>query len=219
MSGTPFDFFDFVACINLPRDVDRWQACGDEFARMGIASRVERLHATPPPAGLEIPGLRFSAGNVGANLSHAKALVHALVAGARAALVFEDDVYLADGGLDSLAGAIAQLPTDWQVLYLGGNPKGPMTRVGPQLFRASAMFGAFAYAVSGRFVPRLLDLAIDGMVAGPFDALLGGLAAEGRSFCTSRPVCGTRPGRSVVRDEFRSYEAIIARNWERFAPP
>jgi hypothetical protein len=219
MAGTPFDFFDFVACINLPDATARWQACTEEFARMGITGRVEQLHATPPPAGLTIPGLRFSAGNVGANLSHVKALTHGLARRARAALVFEDDVYLTDDGLQTLAAAVGEMPEAWDVLYLGGNPKGPMARVGPHLLRVSAMFGAFAYAVEGSFIPRLLDMAFDGLFTKPFDALLGGQASTGRCLCVSRPVCGTRPGHSIVRDAFRSYDQTIADNWARYAPP
>lgn len=216
--SNPFDFFGYKACINLPEATDRWVLCEKEFAKVAITGQVEQIFATPPPVGIEVPNLAFSRGNVGANLSHAKALFHAISSGADAALIFEDDFYVTPKCEHLLRSAIADLPSDWDILYLGGNPTGPMTRVTPNLLQSSTMMGAFSYAVSKKFMLPLLDRTFDFIIDRPFDTILSSFGKTHKIYVVDEPACRTRPGVSGVRGAYRSYEGIITNNWKAHKP-
>lgn len=214
----PFDFFGYKACINLPDAGARWGMCLQEFQKVGISGQVEQIWATPPPAGIEVPNLQFSRGNVGANLSHTKALIHALNSRADAALIFEDDFYVTHDCEKLLRNAINDLPDDWDVLYLGGNPTSKMTKVTPHLLKTTTMMGAFSYAVSKKFILPLLNRTFDFIIDRPFDTILSSCGSTHNTYTVYDPACRTRPGHSGVRGAYRSYETVITNNWREFTP-
>lgn len=216
MAG-PFDFFPYIACINLPTAPERWTQALSEFKKFDLTNRVEQVYANPPPVGITIPNLNFAKGNVGANCSHLKALVHALASGQRSCLIFEDDFYFTKE-TNELYYAINELPDDWDVLFLGGNPTDQMTKYSPNLFKPTKMLGAFSYAVNKRFLPTLIDRAIDKLAERPFDTVLSNCCTDSNVFAVTIPICRTRPGFSGVRGAFRSYEDAISTNWKEFSP-
>lgn len=214
----PYDFFEYKACINLPESKDRWKACQHQFKLMNI-TKVEQIFAVPPPADLQVSSFTFPRGNVGANLSHAKAIIHALNQNANSALIFEDDFYVTPNHAKILQLAINDLPANWDILYLGGNPTGPMLSYSPNLYKPTSMLGAFSYTISRQFMISALDMLMDNIATKPFDALLKSSSSQYNTFSTIVPVCRTRPGPSIVRDnQHRSYEAAITKNWESHKP-
>jgi hypothetical protein len=77
-----WDFFDRIYCISLEAREDRRQAATDEFARVGLAGKVEFVLVRPHPSNIE----------QGMYESHMTCLRKGLEAGAKNIVVFEDDV-------------------------------------------------------------------------------------------------------------------------------
>jgi len=181
---------------------------------MNIENQVEQVYATPPPEDINTSVMKFVRGNIGANLSHAKALTRALAQNANAALIFEDDFYVTSEHKSLLKKALADLPSDWDILYLGGNPDAPMKRYTDNLYIPTKMLGLFAYAMSRKGIATALDMLYDNMTSRPFDGLMKDSASRMKVFCPKDPICRTAPGFSIVRGASRDYEEKITSNWE-----
>lgn len=74
-----FDFFDRIYCIHLPHEQERKRLIDEQFASVGIADRVQFVHAQPPPKQFTMNNMRRAPrGEFGVNLSQIKAVVHAI---------------------------------------------------------------------------------------------------------------------------------------------
>ncbi len=99
-------FFDKIYCINLNHRKDRWLQSQHEFARIGI--EVERFEAHEG----DNKHLAF-------NSSQYHVIQKALKDGCNRFLVLEDDVIFQR--MNHLETALKELPTNWDLVYLGGN--------------------------------------------------------------------------------------------------
>ena len=142
----PFDFFDRIYCIHIPNKKRR-ASIEVEFKRVGINGRVQYIHATPPPKGFTMSNMRRAPrGEFGVNLSQIKAIVHAISDGAKRPLFFEDDVIFHQNAHELLETSLKDLPDDWDILYMGGHPTGPI--FDPQAIKFSstlAKVGKFSF--------------------------------------------------------------------------
>ncbi|MEM9737246.1 MAG: LPS biosynthesis glycosyltransferase, partial [Pseudomonadota bacterium] len=158
MAETPFSqFFDHVAVINLPSRPDRLASIRRECARLGIAPDRVEVPDAPVPEG---DGGFSSRGVHGNYLSHLGILKDAEAAGARCALVLEDDAIFSRAAQDPARQAemIAQANTQsWATWHLGhklrrelaGAPKGVIPNDMPFVW-------AHAYAVHGESLAELI---------------------------------------------------------------
>ena len=64
-------------------------------------------------------GTPMNMAEVGCAITHLRALEDIVAAGYSSGLIFEDDIRLVPEGLQQLPEACAQLPDDWDLLYLG----------------------------------------------------------------------------------------------------
>jgi GR25 family glycosyltransferase involved in LPS biosynthesis len=107
------DYFDRVVVINLDRRTDRMAQFESQTKDLGID--FVRYSAVDAQAfGID--------GVTACRQSHHKVLVDAVADGVERLFVFEDDAEFRPGFNESFAGVTANLPNDWQMLYLGSWP-------------------------------------------------------------------------------------------------
>ena len=218
--SNPFDFFDHIYCIHLPH-TKRRALIETEFERIGVADRVQYIHAPSPPASFTMSNMRRGAsGEFGVNLSQIKAVVQAISDGAQHPLFFEDDVIFHKNTHKLLEQSLSDLPKEWDLLYMGGHPTGPIFN--PQATKFSetlAEVGKFSFADSYAFndgqAARFFNSWCSGITKrdAMYDFILGGFSANNNSFCTYPLLCNQRPAVSQVTGEYDDKSSIIARAW------
>jgi GR25 family glycosyltransferase involved in LPS biosynthesis len=150
----PFKFFDKIFCINLDHRTDRWAKCQEKFKKLGILDKVERFSAFK----LEHDNIQFKKllGQAGCTLSHMAILKKALDNNYSNYLVLEDDFEINDSQIDflsNLKNSLEELPSDWDILYLGGNltdvyGKIPIEKYSKSLYQVNSCHTTHAIAFS-----------------------------------------------------------------------
>jgi hypothetical protein len=118
------EWFDCVFCINRDDRPERWNVVEARFAAAGLA--VERFSAITPRPGPQatiLPGTaeeRWQAAVTACAASHVAAVREADRRGARGVFLFQDDVAFHPQFESTLRLWMAELPPDWDMLYLGG---------------------------------------------------------------------------------------------------
>jgi GR25 family glycosyltransferase involved in LPS biosynthesis len=145
----PFDFFNFMACINLERRTDRWEESLIEFDKLGIY--VTRFNA-----------IESSDSSYGNHLSHASILKFAKEKNLDNVLIFEDDVEFFPGAKRNLINSIKDLPEDWDMFYLGANlDVYKAYKITTHLAKLTGAFATHAYAVRHTLFDKLIDINMD----------------------------------------------------------
>jgi hypothetical protein len=139
-----WSFLDGIYCISLKSRDDRATAVAAQFHQAGLCRQL--LFYRP----LRYPGR----GYIGSWESHRAVAAHARARGCQATLIFEDDVQfvrrLTPRSVRAIGRALAGLPTDWMIFFLGHWPLWAYF-VRPNVLRTSSGC-AHAYIAS----PRLL---------------------------------------------------------------
>lgn len=222
---SPFDFFDRLYCIHLPREVDRERRVRSAFESIGVAERIEFVAAAEPAEGISLPQFgyhkeysRGARGGVGCTSSHLKALAHASSLGARNVLILEDDVEFTGEAAAGLARALTGLPIDWDLLYLGGRPFGGLEWATEGLARTVGMSCTHAYALNGPAILPAFDALLDHLTHWACDQALAHFASEHRSYCVVPPVCHQAPGKSAIEGRTVDFTELTNDAWRRFTP-
>ncbi len=131
------DLFPRIQCINLARRTDRWQRVQAEFARLGVADRIECFEA-----------VERSDGPLGCAMSHLSIIEKANRDGLDSLFVFEDDIAVLDDNPCILSRALETLSgiDGWELFYLGGRLKRPAIPAGPHLIE-SRLWATHAYGI------------------------------------------------------------------------
>ena len=133
-------YVDRIYCINLDSRKDRWQNVSDEFARIGILDRVDR-----------VPGIVDRDPRIGCLKSHQACVNDAGENGYEKILVCEDDVRFYDIATSAVAGAVEFLTVNetWELFYLGGMVMTPARFLAGHVFKA-CFFSTHAYIIHQR---------------------------------------------------------------------
>lgn len=142
----PEAMFPYRVCINLDRRPERWQRVRRRFARHGL-DPVIRFPAVDgaalaPPAGWEDPP-----GAYGCLLSHLEVVREARRRGEPSVLIFEDDVVFPGDFRRRFAAWAAEVPADWDMLYLGGLHELDPVPVTAHVGRLTSTYSTYAYAI------------------------------------------------------------------------
>jgi GR25 family glycosyltransferase involved in LPS biosynthesis len=136
------DINDFVAFyINLDKREDRRKEAENEFKKLPFS--VNRFPAVPTIDG-----------KVGCFLSHMGVFSVAKTV-QKHAIVFEDDVKFLPDISNIMTYLMALDDMDWDMVYLGGNICGPITRVSNKFGKLSHCQSTHAYIVNKNFIEIL----------------------------------------------------------------
>jgi GR25 family glycosyltransferase involved in LPS biosynthesis len=141
----------------------------------GIHGRTIGVQATKANGGV-------SPGELGCFLSHYTLWQHLCVNGVREALIFEDDVVLAEKFVDRFATCYEHLPRCWQFAYVGwSRPDLELRPVNDHIGVMGYPWGTYAYLLRWEALPVLLD----GMneVRMPVDVQLYEVLPQLRTYC------------------------------------
>ena len=220
MNSNPFDFFDKIYCVNLPRSTERWKTVSVVFNNIGILDRVERIWADPPSSDFKMSTFQYPPGEFGVCLSQAKALVHALSEGAENFLLFEDDIEFVPGGIERLADAVQTLPSDWDMFYLGGNPRERLTKINTHISKTGFFYGGFAYAINKKAMIHIYDQHLNFITrkfpSSTYDFSLATYAKNHNAYCMDPYICKNVPGYSEIRNANRNYDKVTNDLWREF---
>lgn len=218
----PFQTFDKVYCIHLPHETNRRALIEEQFNSVGILDRVTFIHAVPPPKNFAMSNMqsRGAAGNIGVNLSQIKAIVHAISDGAQQPIFFEDDVIFNINAANMLSTALAELPTDWEMIYMGGHPRGPLNmsrakKFSSSLAKVQRYSFADAYSMNRICLLAFFDYWCNSITQekAMYDILLGNFAATRKTYATYPIICTQRPGISSISLKHDDKSELIARGW------
>jgi hypothetical protein len=131
-------------CINLDERKERW----DSFISQDIGVKVERFSA-----------IKKDNGNEGCLLSHLEIMRKC----EDEILIFEDDCKLLHPW-NVLEKAYAQMPKNWDALWLGANVIKPLTRYSENLFRLRAGWTSHGILWSKKMVNRILTDGYDTII-------------------------------------------------------
>lgn len=227
----PFDFFDEIYCVSLPESKDRWHNVMQQFHKVGISSRVQRISARKPnPLAFNNyldnsfnPGKKYpTASMVGCSLSHLKALMR-VSSTSNNVLIFEDDIVFADDASEQLRTAILELPTTWCVFYLGGIPAEKTNQHSNSLISVRQFWGSYAYALNKNAIRRMRDIVVDNLSTCSYDYQLSNPAFTAdhyERYCAYPTICQCSPGYSLIEERFVDWEddSKVKENWNLYKP-
>lgn len=153
---------------------------------------------------------RNPAAEFGVNLSHIKAVVHAIADGAERPLFLEDDVeFIGEPVLDGL-------PLDYDVLYLGGHPRSPVKRYSDHLVRVGTFSFAEAYSLSRKALVPFYDYWCDriGQPQAMYDFILGEFASKNYGYAVYPAVTRQVTGISQVSGKVDEKAHLVERGWQ-----
>jgi len=207
--------FDAVYVIHLP-DAKRKQHIDAELAKAGLTATF--VHATPPAPGFSMTNMRRNPrGEFGCGMSHIKAIAHAFAGGAQRPLFLEDDIRWRVDGLSRLRAAQAELPPDWDVLYLGGHPREACHMVSPHLAKVGRFSSAEAYSINRKAIPAFLCYWCDriGQPGAMIDFILGEFAAMNQGFAVYPTVTEQVPGPSLIGEKDEDKRPMMDKGWKK----
>ncbi|HWR97406.1 MAG TPA: hypothetical protein VN317_03220 [Candidatus Methanoperedens sp.] len=162
-----WDFFDKIYCISLAERSDRRAEAAAQFARVGLAERVEFVVVQKHPTDRE----------QGMYESHLLCLTRGLAQGAEQMLIFEDDIFF-DGftpaALERCTAFLAAEPC-WHMFFLGCMVKASRRTTFPGVVQIRYRSLAHAYAIHRRFAERIVARPSQGV---SFDDLVRDMKDE-----------------------------------------
>lgn len=153
------DYFDKILCVNLDIRKDRWDDCIELFQKHNID--VERI---PGVYGKKLGILEkhtgsWYLGSVGATISHLFALKYAKQLNLRNVLILEDDICFLENINEKFNEITAEIPTNWDMLYLGGTHYSAPQKVSKHIYKIDHVLGATAIAINGHFLNTAIAYA------------------------------------------------------------
>lgn len=163
MQGT-WDGVDKIYCISLVERTDRQAEARAEFARVGLADKVEFVIVNKHP----------SDGEQGIYESHQLCMQKGIDAGAERILIFEDDIIFDRVTPEILARCMTFIKTHehWHMLFLGCLVMGSEPTAFPSILRIRYRSLTQGYVVHRRFAEALVQRRWQHI---PYDDFLKGL--------------------------------------------
>lgn len=178
---TPNEYFTRIFCINLARRVDRWAHVEQECRRTGLS--VERFEACD---NVVIDGHLSAV--AGCTASHRTLLELTARHEWPRVLILEDDFEIWMPNFNRwFATMIAEVPDDWDMLYLGGSyAEPPQYRHSRHVIRTGRMMTTSSYAVTAAMARRMAPFATGGNA---IDSVYGQFHRDSRCYAFQpRPI-------------------------------
>ena len=101
-------------------------------------------------------GLSLTQGAIGCAVSHKTIWEEVAKTEKNLVLILEDDAVILPGFTQKISDIIAELPDEWDILYLGSGQHTAEKRLSPHLARPSRIYGLFGYVINWQGAKRLL---------------------------------------------------------------
>jgi GR25 family glycosyltransferase involved in LPS biosynthesis len=147
-------FFDKIYCINLDRRSDRWNECVEKFNLMDID--VERFSACDGQL-IDTGYGKVYNGELGGTISHTRLIKKIIDHGYERVLVLEDDVEFNHNFLTKTEEVIRELPSDWDILFFGGNHTGGFDTINSNLIKVYQTYALQCYALNKKCLSTIYD--------------------------------------------------------------
>ena len=120
------------------------------------------------------------------------------------------------GTVEDMQTALEELPMIWDVLYLGGHPRGPAQKFSEHLAKISTFSFAESYSIRGWVLPRWVQFWCDrtGQKNAMVDLILGEFAAENEGFCVYPIITYQPPGRSQISGKHDDKSNCLEKGWQ-----
>lgn len=175
--------------INLDKRPDRMI----EMETANVPFPYERFTATDSSIFIDEKN-KFMRGHLGCWNSHLRLLKHIKELNLDIAMVLEDDCdFISEYDLNNL---MAELPNDWDLLYLGGLNKGEIKSYSEHLNIAEYIWQTHSYIIRNKF----LDILIDTLEKRAFkvDIVFSNALPKGKCFILKEPITKQRQGFSDI---------------------
>ena len=214
-------YFDKVYCVHYPDpQYDRRRWIEQQCESVGIED-VTYVHAMRPrfylTNGKGQHNMRRNPQiELAVSYSHIKAIVRAISDGAMRPLFIEDDIEFDGGFADRLKLASEALPNDWDVMYLGGHPCGPVKLVSNNLAKVGSFSFAESYMIRAKALRSFYDFWLDriGQKQAMYDRILGEFADEHESYCVYPIVTRQPNGYSHISKKNDDKSNLLLRGWQ-----
>lgn len=193
----PFDFFPLKICLTTGGQ--EWQKAQAELQRVGCYA--ERFDAIPAIG----PHQSFNLGVKGI-------LQKFLNSGQHSLLFLEDDVQFQNIG--QLWPALTELPSDWDVFYLGCNIQSEATRVTNRIYRITNAWTTHAVAYTRPIVEYLIRHYPDPSSV-MYDNWLGTLLPKWNAYVCKPMVAVQRPRYSNIWNTQTDYADVFKASEEK----
>ena len=203
------NYFDAVFLINLKRRPDRLVKSINEFYRHQIeAEFIEAIDGEELnlPEIISLDGLKASKGDIGCALSHAKVCRIAKERGLKNYLVFEDDIELAENFNERFEEYIEQLPSDWDMIYLGGSHNGEIVPVTDNIVRGTKIFTTHAIGIRETMYDALIG--VWEKKNEKVDVAVSKLQGKFKCYAFNPFIAGQRPSHSDILNKFTDYKHL-----------
>lgn len=205
------EFFDHVFVINLKRRFDRLISITKELEKHNIEAEViEAIDGNE----LELPeiissdGLKCSSGDIACALSHSKVCKLAKERGYKNYLCLEDDAVFKNNFDFWFDLQIAQLPEDYDLVYLGGSHNGPCIRVefAASICRGTKIFTTHAIGVRNTIYDSLIELWEQKNEK--VDICVASLQTKFNTYAFNPFIVGQRPSYSDILNKHTDYKHL-----------
>jgi glycosyl transferase family 25 len=149
-----FNDIEKIYCINLEKRIDRKKECDLLFLKFNLNVEYEKACE-----GMTLyPELsKRQARRAGCTQSHLNVLNKIKKNNFKYTLILEDDVEFKDNFIDLFNIYVKQLPTDFCVLYLGGNHIKSTTNYSLNLEKCNSTYCLHSYIVNNSYIDNILE--------------------------------------------------------------
>ena len=191
------DYFDRVAVINLDRRADRLERFKEQADDLGIdfvrysAIDAQALGISPIQA---------------CSQSHHRVLTDAAADGVKRLFVFEDDAEFESNFNSKFDYIIANLPQDWQMLYLGSWMH-PTIDIGIEgLKRSEGTILTHAYGAKAEVFDLLIQASLEDM---PIDEAYFRIHSQMKVYVADPSIVLQKAGHSDIRGHLADYSSLM----------
>ena len=217
--------FDKIYCISLPESTDRWNRFINEYQLATGTDDVVKIFARPPAPEIiqeKADSVLFdypARTMIGCTLSHIKAMTDALAHGYDRVLILEDDSFFLPEAASIVSVALKEIPDDWGVLYLGGHPTGPLSKVTNLIAKPTTLFwSSWGYAITRSAMHKVIHECLDSLSWNSYDGILGKQTPNIHRYVMCPPVLSVHSGYSTIINVDSDLAELSRPDWERFSP-
>lgn len=194
--------------INLDARVDRLECSSKQLEENGIS-----FQRFPAVNGFDIENnTTMTDGQYGNYISHLRVLEECVKDDIGTVAIFEDDVEFCDGFEDKFSELYYQVPSDWDMIYLGHN-RPASTNVPTESPNVLKIFGAFAIHA---FIlnRRAIEMACNDLsnTTQQADVYYANAQSTLNTYGFANQLCSQAPGWSDIEQGDRNYRWIFG--WE-----